>query len=210
MKIKQAVAATVLFASVSGQQAGADAEMVAASIGAAAAFLIVALKMAWDVNRPWWRAADHTIGPSSLAAQPLMAARNAELLALGYGWGAASLLAVYLFTALRWQHGWQYGCGMALIAGLLVLLARWMRSGAWSAGSVKGLMVATLAHGLAAVGGLAWLIASGKVGSVKGDWAANVVFVAGAVLIAGVSAMGWRTAKVLEGEAGERAANAEL
>ena len=203
MTKRWAATALLVLASIAAQAAAADAGSVSAAIVGAGAFVLAALKRAWDVNRPWWTPGGQSNGPSPLVAQPQMAARNAELLALGYGWGALSLLAVYLLTALHWQHGWQYGSGKALIAALLVRGATWLRAAEWTPFSYKMLTGATLVHGAAAAGGLAWLIASGKMLPVKGDWAANVVFVSGAVLIAGVSLMGLRTARVLEAEVGK-------
>lgn len=129
-------------------------------------------------------------------AQPVTAAQNANLLALGYAWGGASLLAVYLLTPLRWQHGWQYGCGMLAIAALIAVFARGLKS-RWTPGLDRVLTIVTLIHGWAATGGLGWLIVTGKIWSVKGDWAANVVFAAGAVVLAGVSIMALRTSRLL-------------
>ncbi len=44
-------------------------------------------------------------------------------------------------------------------------------------------------QGFAAGTGISWLIGSGKLATVKGDWAANDVFLAGGVAILCLSAM---------------------
>ena len=101
------------------------------------------------------------------------------------------MLTVYLGTALRWQHGWQYGAGMALIACLSFGYALQLgRPGsrfariAWldAAALVAGLQAATAAVGLTA------LIASGKVWSTRADWPANLIFLAGGIAIVAASA----------------------
>lgn len=200
MQSRRAATIAVLLASVAGQMAAANAGAIGFAAFAAGAFLLAALRAGLILNRPWWSPAGHAIGPSPLAAQPVMAARNGELLALGYGWGALSLLAIYLLTPLRWQHGWEYGVGMALIAALLAALARHIAQAAWTEARFKTLLAVSVLHGTAALTGLAWLVASGKVWSLKGDWAANIVFVSGALLIAAISAMGIATAIRLSAE----------
>jgi hypothetical protein len=116
-------------------------------------------------------------------ADPIATAtHNAYLQALTWGAGAASMLGVYLLSGLRWQHGWQYGAGMALIALAALLYARQPR---WL-NAVAGVVAL---QGAAAAIGLAVLAGSGKLASVKGDWAANIIFVAGGVAIAILSVM---------------------
>lgn len=193
------IAATVFvgLASIAGQGAGAGDPSTGMSLFAAAAFTGAMLRVAWQINRPWWGTTQPgDIGPSVTDAQPMMAARNAELLALTYGWGAGSLLVVYLLTTLRWQHGWQYGCGMGLIAVLLVGYARNMQA-RWTPQVGRTLSMASLAHGWAATAGVGWLVASGKLFSAKTDWAANIVFFCGGIMIVGISTMAVRTARLL-------------
>jgi hypothetical protein len=188
----------VAAASAAGQTMGAQMTATWLSAFAAAAFAGAILRVAYQLNMPWWHAGvAGEIGPAPGDTQQIMAARNALLLAIGYAWGAASLLAVYLMTPLKWQHGWQYGLGMAIIAVAIFALSRWLPA-QWTGNSFKVLTWASLLHGWAATGGLVFLIASAKIHSIKGDWAANFVFVAGAVVIAGVSAIALRTARFLE------------
>lgn len=190
-------AGAVLAASVAGQVIGAQQGAVGMSAFAAAAFTGAMLRLGWTLNRPWWQCETSTcLGPDTGGAQPVIAARNAQLLALGYVWGGISLLAVYLLSGIKWQHGWQYGSGMVLIGALLLLAARALPKH-WGPVLARRLAGLTLIHGWAATGGLAWLVGSGKIWSIKGDWAANVVFAAGAVALVGVSAMALRTARIL-------------
>jgi hypothetical protein len=109
---------------------------------------------------------------------------------LGATWlvGGLTMLAVYLVSGLKWQHGWQYGCGMLLIGGLAFAYAYGLAKGGDSRllaprylDAAAGLVAA---QGIAATAGLIVLAASGKLASVKGDWAANVIFVSGGAAIA--------------------------
>ena len=187
----------VLALSVAGQVIGAEHRAVRTSALAATAFVAAMLRLGWMLNRPWWQCPASTeLGPSLSDAQPLTSALNARLLALGYAWGGASLLAVYILSSLRWQHGWQYGCGMLAIAALIYAGSRGL-SARWSPSLERGLTIVVLVHGWAATGGLAWLILTGKIWSSKGDWAANIVFIAGALSLVGLSAMALRTSRLL-------------
>lgn len=195
---------TVLAASVAGQMVGAVNGSIELTTFAALAFAGAALSVAYRLNRPWWDAASaDDIGPALSEAQPALAVHNAALLAMTYGWGAASLLGVYLGTPLRWQHGWQYAAGMAAI-GLLIYLASRQFEGRWSVSLMNRLTWATLLHGWAAMGGAFWLIGSGKLIVAKADWAANVVFLTGAFLVAGLGALSLRTARILQTRASAR------
>ncbi len=110
--------------------------------------------------------------------------------ALVYGWGAASLLTLYRFTPLHWQHGWQYGSGMLLICiGLAAYVSAFDREGSQLAqGPALDRIVALgAAQGLAAAIGIGYLVLSGKLSSPKGDWAANAVFLAGGTAIVWIS-----------------------
>ena len=198
MKPMTAATLAVLVASVIGQCVGAGQSSVGLSIFAAAAFSGAVLRLAWHINTPWWRSSGAALGPSHAQALPLMASRNALMLALGYAWGGLSMLAVYLLTPLRWQHGWQYGAGMVVIGALIWWVSRRLSVSAWTRAMSQRLTWLTLAHGSAATAALGWLILSGKLATTKADWAANIVFVCGALIITGVSAMGLRTLQMLE------------
>ena len=150
MKPMMAATLAVLLASVIGQCVGAGQGSVGLSAFAAAAFTGSLLRLAWQINRPWWHSSGTGIGPFHAGAQPLMASRNALMLALGYGWGGLTLLTVYLLTPLQWQHGWQYGAGMLLIAALVWVASRRLAAIAWTKALFNRLMWVTLAHGWAA------------------------------------------------------------
>lgn len=141
------------------------------------------------VNSPFWRLEPSRVSP---VAAPIAGRRNARLMALGYGWGGATLLAVYTVSGLRWQHGWQYASAMALIAGVLFAYAvaigdeqSRLRAPRWQLTALR----LTILQGALALGGVGWLMLSGKIHSAKADWAANHVFVAGGLAIAVLSAV---------------------
>ncbi len=199
-----AATVAVLLSSVAGQVIGAAQDSVGMAVFAAMACAGAMLRVGWMLNRPWWQCETSScMGPPLTDALPMTATRNAQLLALGYAWGGLSLLAIYLLTTLRWQHGWQYGSGMLLIAALIHLAAPGFGA-RWSASFSRALTIVTLAHGWAATVGLAWLVGSGKIWSLKGDWAANIVFASGALIIVGVSAMALRTSRILGQHARQR------
>lgn len=116
---------------------------------------------------------------------------SAELMALTWGWGGLSLLLAYIPAGLKWQHGWQYGSAMVLIAIAVALYARRIQPGSpyASPGGLEWGRRAAFLQGFAAGTGLAWLIGSGKLSTIKGDWAANDVFLAGGAVLVALSAM---------------------
>jgi hypothetical protein len=200
MRLTPLVAATVvvLLASLVGQISGAVQDSVGLSVFAATAFVGALLRTAWQLNRSWWYAnAHHDIGPSGGDSERTMARTNALLLTLSYGWAGASLLGVYLLTPLRWQHGWQYGTGLVIIALLIWVIAQRLYA-VWSPQIADALAWSTLAHSTAATGALAWLVGTGKIVSPRGDWAANIVFAGGGIAIVALSVMALRTARALK------------
>lgn len=151
----------------------------------AAAFAALIAGVAFLINRPHWR---------STAGDPIeavhMARRNTRLAALVYAWGAAILLATHAFAGLDWYHFYQYGLGAALFAAGLLYYVKRLGEPAHAVPPPLGL---TALHGLAAAGGLAFLIGSGKVMSHRADWAANVVFLWGGIAIVLISVIALRT-----------------
>jgi hypothetical protein len=200
LHISSVLAATlvVLGVSVLGQAVGAHYESSGLSVFAVTAFAGALLRLGWQLNAPWWQTGCPTveIGPAGCEAQPALAARNTRLIALCYAWGAASLLAVYLFTSLRWQHGWQYGAGMGVIAALLFWGSRSL-SQTGTPTRHRALIWASLIHGWAATAGMGWMIGIGKMHSIKGDWAANLVFMGGGLIVVGLTIMALRTTRIL-------------
>ncbi|MEL6374472.1 MAG: hypothetical protein AAFR04_10935 [Pseudomonadota bacterium] len=109
------------------------------------------------------------------------AVANARLMGTLYGWGAVALLAVYTLTPVSWQHGWQYGAGMALIGAICFASATAITRStqALRLRILKATETLAVLQGLAAATGLAFLIMSGKLASTKGDWPANIIFLIG-------------------------------
>lgn len=179
-----------LLVSIGGLVAGAatgNKVLAAAAAGLGAVFLALS---ALVLNA---RLADAASGAP--AGERDVARSHALLLAVGWAWGGAAMLAVYLFSGLKWQHGWQYGSGMVLIAGLIALYASRLArpdNALASPAALRGARIANAAQGIAAAVGVAWLSLSGKLATEKGDWAANDIFVAGALAIVALSALGLR------------------
>lgn len=162
------------------------------SLWAAIAFAGVAVIAAILVNRPVWKTnADMTRDDRRhLAIQT--ARRNAWMMSSVFAWGGLAILAIYTLTELWWWHSWQYGGGMILISAALFIFAHVMGheksllrtdsardAGAWAA----------VAQGTGAAFGLGFLLATGKLGSVKPDWPANHVFLAGGLALIAISAL---------------------
>lgn len=159
-----------------------------ASAGAAALFVAAIAASALATCAPIWRR-DHVDRAAQSDVRGALSA--GVLLALvAYAWCGVTMLAIYLGTGVRWQHGWQYGSAMLLIA-----LGHWMYFSHLSEmpeGDARTRAFQTAAklaavHAITIAVGLIWLIASGKVASLKGDWAANQIFVAGGFAIICIS-----------------------
>ena len=177
-----------IVASIAAMVTGVASDLPIFSGTAAALFAAALFATAVDVNRPWWGGAP--LAPAEDDVLVVAAVRNARLLALGYFWGALALLSVYRLTALRWQHGLQYGAGMALLGWLALLYVHFVVRPGSRLRSPRALALATwlsLAHGGAALGGVLFLLVSGKINSIKDDWAANQIFLAGGVALVGLS-----------------------
>lgn len=174
-------------ASVLGQYFGARLALPWLSASAASLLPIVSLAVATALLwHRWW------LDPVDPAAEVRSARQYAQLIALNWGAGASAMLAVYLLSGLRWQHGWQYGSGMALIAVVGFAYANQIaQPGNRLAGRTSLDAVAALAaaQGLAATAGLVALVVTGKAWSTRGDWAANVIFIYGGIALALLSAL---------------------
>ena len=130
-----------------------------------------------------WRFAMSDLADLALDA---VAARYARLIATAWAWCGSAMLACYYLTDLSCQHAWQYGAGMLLIAALVWRYAEaratpgsrfaeasWAAAARW----------ATQLQGLAALVGVVVLALSGKLDPAGRDWAANIVFVAGGLIL---------------------------
>lgn len=157
-----------------------------ASLVVAIAFCLTAVFASLAFNRRFW-----TKSARDDAVQVFACARgNAVLMALTFGWGAFAMLCVYALTALWWWHSWQYGSGMLGIA--LVLLAyAWLVSRPERVpGGLSFLDLGAALGVMASIGaavGLSFLFLSDKLLSVKPDWPANHIFVAGGIAISVLS-----------------------
>lgn len=128
---------------------------------------------------------------------------NARLTALAWLWGACAMQAVYLtpVTGLKWQHAWQYAAAMLCAAALCRAYASWLAGGdaatrarlsAWASG------LAT-AQAIGGAIGATVLVATGKLVTWRPDWAANQIFLFGALLLAVLAAVILRTQARLRG-----------
>lgn len=176
-----------IVASVAGMVTGVAQDLPRFSGLAAGLFAIALVASAVEMNAGFWRAGrDARSDDAAIEA----AIRNSRLLALGYLWGAIALLMVYRLTPLRWQHGLQYGAGMALIAWFIQFYVHFLvqpGSRFRTREALTKAMWLSVLHGAAALGGLAFLVLSGKINSVKDDWVANHVFLVGGLTIVALS-----------------------
>lgn len=159
-------------------------------------FALVILVVGLRSNQPLWsvqaaRATDQAA---------IEAARfNAWLMAVAFVWGAIAMFAVYSLSGLRWQHGWQYGAGMALFSAFAYIFGLMLeRSGpARHRQLLKSGLQLTMLQGIAAIAGLVFLIGSGKLETFRPDWAANQIFLWGGLAIVGLSAIAVTTQRKL-------------
>lgn len=138
----------------------------------------VVLVTALAINVPVWRIA---AGDASRPERIRSAIEgNVWLAAFTYAWAASALFAAYSLSDLSWRHFWQYGAGAALVAMSLALYAQSLhRLIVWRPPP----LYLTGLHALAAGAGLVYLVGSGKLGTLKADWAANDIFLAGGLAI---------------------------
>jgi hypothetical protein len=142
-----------------------------------------------------WRATSsrHIIGTANDdRLPPLKVIQNTtRLTAWTFLWAAFALLLAYPVLGLRWQHGWQYGAGAALLALAFSQYAHRLHSETDNAAQPSAVETArrlsmAFAASIAAAVGI--LIASGKLTTLKNDWLANVVFLGSAAAILTLSA----------------------
>ena len=186
----------VALLSVLGMIYGVSHEAVAMSYWAAAAFALFIVFVGYLSNRKYWRRLD---GLATRYQSNIAAARNARLFGVSYLWGAVVLMAIYSLTQLHWRHGWQYALGMALLALISFIFAGLLeREDKGSRTQVQNLArILTIVQGVSAALGLIYLVGSGKMSSVRMDWAANHVFLFGGIAIVLLSVFSLRTDKIL-------------
>jgi hypothetical protein len=143
----------------------------------AALFFVAVSAVAYYINKPYWPAPRAGTEPSALFHTMR---RNTRLAALTYAWAAAAFFAIYGLSGLEWRHGFQYGTGAALFAAGLLAYVHWMgKSGKEEAPPP----LLNVIHMSAVMTALVFLIFSGKLQSTKGDWAANNIFLYGALTL---------------------------
>lgn len=165
---------------------------------AAAMFALVAAHGAYRVVTG---SADE--GSAGLSESVLRLRELSRITAAVYAWGGTALISIYRFTPLHWQHGWQYGSAMLLIAtGLAAYAKALSRPGSALAApsSVKRLILLSGLQGVATLMALSWLVFSGKLASPKGDWAANAIFTCGALAIVWLSYVAVRLPRPIQGQ----------
>ena len=124
--------------------------------------------------------------------------------AIVYGWAAAAMFVVYLISGPAWRHGWQYGSLFALIAFGLTSYVRNLQQSDHPASAKTALTASVLIAAIHAVAALAvavWIFFSGKLDTIKGDWAANHIFLAGAIALAILGGLTVATQNVLKNRA---------
>lgn len=149
------------------------------------------------VNAPLWsKRTGGADGLEGLASIREALRCNVWLAALVYAWGASALFAIYSLSDLVWRHGFQYASGAAVFAAGIGLYALWL-------GRTKNPqlppLILTIVHGIAAAGGLTYLIGADKLSTVKGDWAANEVFLWGGLAIVALCVMSFVTQTRVKG-----------
>lgn len=152
---------------------------------AAVVFALTIAIAAFQVNKPFRRTL--TAEADTVAAQ-----RNAALMTLTYLWGAVALFSVYGLTGLAWRHSWQYGLGLGVLAVLLGFYAYDRgRRGSWlnSPPARRAGIALAIGQSAAIFGGLVFLAVSGKLTSVKDDWAAHYIFLFGGCALVTVSTL---------------------
>lgn len=136
------------------------------------------------INAPLWAKAKG--GGYTLARLKSALRCNVWLAAVVYAWGASALFAMYSLAELNWRHPFQYATGACIFAAGLAIYGT--RLGRKKNSGLPPLAL-TLLHGGAAAGGLAFLVATGKLSTIKDDWAANEVFLWGGVAIVAICVM---------------------
>ncbi len=105
---------TTLAAALVAMTLAAGAIRKAESALAAAVFAIVLVVAAVRTNSPLWRRSSEAAVADVTPRHALR--QTAQLIMLAYLWCALAFYAIYIGTHVRWQHGWEYGSALMLIA----------------------------------------------------------------------------------------------
>ena len=169
-------------ASIGLMVAGAMTGMTGLTHAGGGLFLAAALGVGGQI----WRSAGNG------AVREDVSLSFATLIAAAWAWAGLAMLACYHLTDLSWQHAWQYGAAMVLIATGILAYARARRQPGSRLAAPDAAAVmqgVTASQAVAALVAVAILLLSGKVEAHGRDWAANVVFIAGGLAIFALSAM---------------------
>lgn len=157
--------------------AAATADRLLAII-AAALFAQRMIFTGWFATRAWHVAGtanDDTLPPLKVLQT------TTRLTALTLLWAGIALLIAYPIIGLKWQHGWQYGVGALLLAAGFALYAKRLFTVGdivTSPESIEFSRKLSIGFAVAIAISAVWLIASGKLDTIKNDWLANDVFLA--------------------------------
>lgn len=125
------------------------------------------------------------------AANKLLALRQTtQLSTLSHAWTATALMLSYPLAGLRWLHGWEYGLAFAILAGVFFIYCSKLADPADPLAQTSAVETAGRFAGVQAfvvVALLAWILLSGKLATVRGDWAANNIFLAEGIAILALS-----------------------
>ena len=157
---------------------------------AATVFAVACVATGLRANGPLWRCLRATgNAPKITPRQALIP--NIALIGIAYLWCGLAFYAIYLGVRLHWQHGWEYGSAMVIVALAHGALVRWLSrlDEAISPDTIKNVVRLAGAQAIAIALTLIWLIQSGKLASIKGDWAANQLFIAGGFTVMSLSMM---------------------
>lgn len=165
-------------------------------VGWAAFFLVVIGAVSAVMNRT------HLSWPREPDTMAISVVENSRLTAIAYAWCGTALQAAYVtpVTGLRWQHSWQYGLALALMAVLTFGYAQWTGHRR-SAVASRALAIAPLlafVQSLLAAGVAAFLIVSGKLLTRRMDWAANQIFLFGSLVVLVLTLMSLVTLRRIE------------
>lgn len=184
---------TALVVSVVGMVIGGRMHQLPVLIFAAASFAFGIIGVSILANLSDWRDGRVAIADDAIRALH----RNSRLMVVAYAWGALAMQALYTtpLTGLKWQHGWQYALLMLLLALGSFHLSRALESpdpgrrAPWLAMAVP----LAMANALLSAGGLLYLAFSGKLLLRRSDWAANQVFLFGALIVMVLAAVTLKT-----------------
>jgi hypothetical protein len=189
----------MLVASILGMIIGGRLVRVWLVTLSAAAFALTLIGVAIAVNLPHWRSQALADPGGEITASAL--AKNTQLIATAYGWGALAMQLVYTtpLTGLKWQHGWQYALLLLMFALGAFHISQALREPQRSLRQpwLTWAVPMTIATAVMAAGGLVFLVASGKLAVRRADWAANLVFLFGSLMLMVLGAIALKTHDLL-------------